>query len=348
MFHVCFGMTALEHNALVRIALHLSSFRMQSYDCLPRHQGFIFCQQGQNSSFCSKKRDFNFIFDFLLLVAISLTLAFKVLVYECVIDRSPCFALIATSDPMHAVISSRCELVRFSTRELPARERKRATSKAKTAFVTSAEAQKVQKLDIPIEQTLSWHLSLLFNEDPLLRQNLKDGARYIAGTIHSPEILFQTLQLRNHLGNSVLDLLKITVIPRLDAAIASAFVDIGIGPVLEHASFSCLIFDTLLDVWLSQKHQKILPEVFKFLQKCCSDIMRGQASKNKTFAALPRLFMSVSHGFGCSSSAAIDMIFRHIAPLANEQSHGGKVMQQLIVPRFLKHLHSFFYHFSFI
>ena len=260
----------------------------------------------------------------------------KVLVYEIAFERLPYFALIASSDPVSIAISSRCEFVGCSdpSREKGKREEKREKEKEKKVFASSAAAQKVQKLGVPIEKSLSWNLSNTFNEDPLLRQSLKDGARMIAATVNSSaEILLQALILRNHLVNSQLVLVRLALVRRLDAAIASALIDIGIGPLFEHPSFSPVVVDTLLDVWGSNKRQKLLPEVFKLLKKCCSDVMCGKALKMRAFAAFPRLFLAVSHGFGCSSGAALDMIFRHIAPLAIEKPNGGDVIKQVIVPR---------------
>ena len=201
---------------------------------------------------------------------VDLTSIAQVLVYEIGFLRHGYFALIATSDPVHVSVSSRCEVVRSSDpiQEKGKREAKRETAKQMKAFSSSATAQKVQKLGIPIEKSLSWHLSQTFNEDPLLRQSLKDGARFLAATVNlSAEVLIQALILRNHLVDSKLVLVRLTIVHRLDAAITSALIDIGIGSVLEHPSFSHVVLDTLLDVCGSHKQQKLLPEVFKLLKK---------------------------------------------------------------------------------
>ena len=270
-------------------------------------------------------------------IIVVLILVAKVRVHEFAVDKAAYFALIASSDPLHVAISSRSELVRCSDSSGKGeRERKREAAKEKKAFSASSAAQKVQKLGIPLEESLSWHLSKNFNEDPMLRQNLKEGARFISAIVNSsPEILVQTLLLRNHLVDSKLIPVKLALLRRLDTAIASALIEIGIGAIIEHPAFSPFVLDTLLDVCVSKKQQKLLPDVFKLLKKCCSDIMRGKALKAKVFSTLPRLFAAVSHGFGSSSGAALDMIFRFIAPLANEQSSGGSIIKQMIVPRFV-------------
>jgi len=253
------------------------------------------------------------------------------LVFEFAVARMKHFAIFVASEPVHVAISSRCELVRCSDEEKPPRERKKEAEKRKKSFGSA----NLRKLDIPMEQSLSWHLSKNFNEDPLLRQNLKDGARFLSSMVNlSTEVLFQALLLRNFLVGSKLVPVRRAVIPRLDAAIASALIDIGIGPILEHPSFTPHFIGTLLDVCVFEKRQKLLPEAMSLLKHCCSDIMQGKTSKMRTFSALPRLLLSVSHGFGCSTSAAFDMLLLYIVPLANEQSNGGNRVKQMIVPRF--------------
>ena len=114
----------------------------------------------------------------------------------------------------------------------------------------------------------------------------------------------------------------------------TALRDLGIENVLQHPSLSCHDINTLLDNCDSETRRKMLPGLLALLKTCCVDVMKGKPLKTNSYHALPRIFMSISHGFGCSSCAAIDTIFRHISPLANEQRSQGNIIRQLIVPRF--------------
>jgi hypothetical protein len=114
----------------------------------------------------------------------------------------------------------------------------------------------------------------------------------------------------------------------------TALRDLGIENVLQHPSLPSHDISTLLDNCDTETRRKMLPELLAFLKACCVDVLKGKPLRTNTYHALPRIFMSISHGFGCSSCAAIDTIFRHIAPLANEQRSQGNVIRQLIVPRF--------------
>ena len=114
----------------------------------------------------------------------------------------------------------------------------------------------------------------------------------------------------------------------------TALRDLGIENVLQLPSLSSHDINTLLDNCDSETRRKMLPGLLALLKTCCVDVMKGKPLKTNTYHALPRIFMSISHGFGCSSCAAIDTIFRHIAPLANEKQSQGNVIRQLIIPRF--------------
>jgi hypothetical protein len=119
-----------------------------------------------------------------------------------------------------------------------------------------------------------------------------------------------------------------------NALSVTALRDLGIENVLQHPSLSSHDISTLFDNCDTETRRKMLPELLAFLKTCCVDVLKGKPLRTNTYHALPRIFMSISHGFGCSSCAAIDTIFRHIAPLANEQRSQGNVIRQLIVPRF--------------
>jgi hypothetical protein len=153
----------------------------------------------------------------------------------------------------------------------------------------------------------------------------------------SEEALIQALLLRDHLCVSNLNLVTGAVIPRLDAAVASALVTIGIEPVLLHPSFSPQVLDALLHVCAVEKRQAMLPEILRLLKSCSSDVMQGRTSKLKPlyFEALLRLSMCVSHGYGCSTLSAFGMILRFIVPLLSKKlpSDVGRTINQIIVPR---------------
>ncbi len=247
--------------------------------------------------------------------------------------------MFATSDPVHVSISSRCELVRCSddskTPRQQARHLKKEASKQMQSFSATSSGKKFAKLGIPIEESLSWQLSKHFNEDPLLRQNLKNGARVLCETINiSPETFFRALLLRNYLFDSNLALVNRVTVPRLDAAIASSLISIGIETILEHPSLTPPVFDSLLHICVHEKRQKLLPELFALLKSCSSDIMQGKTGRTRLFQTLPRLFISTSHGFGSASLSAYDMLMRYIAPLATEFFNADSVISQIIVPRF--------------
>lgn len=301
---------------------------MQSYDRVPRQSRVVFLKQ--SIYFCI----------ILVLVFHLSDNSLKVLVSSVAVPRRAFYAIFATSDPVHVSISSRCELVRCNddskTPKHEARQPKKEAAKQIQTFAATSSAKKLAKLGIPIEQSLSWHLSKNFNEDPLLRQNLKHGARAICATVDaSTETLFQALLLRNYLFDSNLVPVNRATVPLLDAAIASALISIGIETVLEHPSFTPHVIDSLLQICVYEKRQKLLPELLSLLKSCSSDIMQGRTGKRRLFQALPRFLMSVSHGFGCASLSAFEMLLRYIASLATDCSDVGNVINQIIVPRFL-------------
>ncbi len=216
-----------------------------------------------------------------------------------------------------------------------ARHLKKEASKQMQSFAATSSCKKLAKLGIPIEESLSWQLSKNFNEDPLMRQNLKNGARVLCATINSSaETLFRALLLRNYLFDSNLAPVSRVTIPRLDAAIASGLISIGIETVLEHPSLTPPVIDSLLHICVYEKRQKLLPELFALLKSCSCDIMQGKTGRTRLFQTLPRFFISVSHGFGCASLSAYDMLMRYIAPLATDSFNADSVIRQMIVPRF--------------
>jgi hypothetical protein len=268
---------------------------------------------------------------------------FKVFLSSFAVPGHTFYVIFAASDPVHVSISSRCELIRCSdevtTPRQQSRQRKKQFFKQMQSFAASSSAEKLAKLGIPFEQSLSWHLSKHFHEDPLLRENLKNGARALCLTVHSSaETLFQALLLRKFLFDSILVPVNRIAVPRLDAAIASALTSIGIEAVLEHPSFTPNIIDCLFQICVYEKRQNLLPELLSLLKSCSSDIMQGKTGRVRLYSALPRFFMSVSHGFGCASLSAFEMLVRYIAPLATDHSDAGdkSVIRQMIIPRFFR------------
>jgi hypothetical protein len=305
-----------------------SNFFLQSYDRIPWQSRVVFPKQSIYICII-------FVFVFHLFDN-----SLKVLVSSFAVPRRAFYAIFAASDPVHVSISSRCELVLCNddskTPKHETAQPKKEAANQMQMFAATSSAKKLAKLGIPIEQSLSWHLSKNFHEDPLLRHCLKHGARVLCATVDaSTETLFQALHLRNYLLDSNLVPVNRVIVPLLDAAIASALMYIGIETVLEHPSFTPHVIDSLLLICVYEKRQKLLPELFSLLKCCSSDIMQGKTGKRRLFQALPRFLMSVSHGFGCASLSAFDMLLRYIAPLATDCSDAGNVINQIIVPRFL-------------
>jgi hypothetical protein len=149
----------------------------------------------------------------------------------------------------------------------------------------------------------------------------------------SAEALIQALILRDQL--SVSNLIPVSaLVSRLDAAISSALVTIGIEPIFQHPSLTPQAIDALLHVCVFEKRQSMLPEVLRLLKSCSSDVLQGKTARIKSFEALLRLLSCISHGFGCSTLSAFDMILRYVVPLvSNTSSDGSSIINQIIVPR---------------
>ncbi len=237
---------------------------------------------------------------------------------------------------MHVSISSHCKLVRCSDGSSPPKQLEKESKKQGQSFAAPSVAENFRKLGIPIEQSLSWHLSKNFNDDPVMRRNLKNGARLLSATASSSaEALIQALLLRDYLSASNLIPVIRALVPRLDAAIAPALTAVGIEPIIEHPSLTPQVIDVLLHyVRVFEKRQSMLPEVLRLLKSCSSDVLQGRTARTKTFEVLLRLLSSISHGFGCSTLSAFDTILRFVVPLLSKtRSDTGSIIDQIIVPR---------------
>ncbi len=253
--------------------------------------------------------------------------------------KSAYYAILASSEPLnHVSMSSSCrELFCCSDGSSPPWQLEKMSEKQEQSFSQTSVAENLRKFGIPVEQSLSWHLSKNFNMDPLMHENLKNGARLLAAIASSSaEALIQALLLRHYLYISNLIPLSRALIPRIDAAVASALIADGLEPVFQHVSLTPQVFDALLHVCVSMNRQAMLPEVLRLLKSCCSDLMQGRAARITSFEVLLQILMSISHGFGCSTLSAFDMFSRFVAPLASKTlSDGGSIINQIIMPRCL-------------
>ena len=252
-------------------------------------------------------------------------------------SKSAYSAKLVSSDRAHVLMSSRCELVCCSDGSSPPWQLEKDSEKQEQSFAATSVAENLRKFGIPVEQSLSWHLSKNFNEDPLIYQNLKNGARLLSALVSSSaEALIQALLLRHYLSVSNLILMSRVLVPRIDAAVASVLIADGIERVFEHPSLTPQVLDALLHVCVFMNRQAMLPEVLRLLKSCCSDLMQGRTARIKSFEVLLQILKSISHGFGHSTLSAFDMLSRFVAPLSSKtRSDGGSIINQIIMPRCL-------------
>jgi hypothetical protein len=257
----------------------------------------------------------------------------KVLVSTVAVSGGAHFAILASSERVHVSISSHCQLVCSSDGSSPPKQLERESKEqGQSAPSVAGNLPKLGKF----HQSLSWNLSKIFNEDPMVRRNLKNGARLLSAMASSSaEALIQVLLLRDYVSASTLIPVIRALVPRLDAAIAPALTAVGIKPIIEHPSLTPQILDVLLhQVRIFEKRQSMLPEVLRLLKSCSSDVLQGRTARTKTFEALLRLFSSISHAFGSSTLSAFDMMSRFVVPLLSKtRSDAGSIINQIIVPR---------------